>query len=143
VTTFIDTNILIYLLDKSSPNHDWSQKEFGHRKLAGPIILNDLVYSEFSAGMKSKADVDSAITLLGLERSKMSDDALYDAGQLFRKYKESGGPKNNVLADFFIAAHARSEGAPLLTGNNRDFRNLFPDLVLITPQVADEDSHST
>jgi len=133
MTTFVDTNVLIYLFDPSRPEHAWSVAEFNKCKQAGPVILSDIVYSEFSAGFGTKLEVDEVVQTLGLERMPMSDDALFAAGQLFKKYKLNGGTRSNVLSDFLIAAQVESMGASLLTGNTRDFRKLFPAMALITP----------
>ena len=57
--------------------------------------------------------------------------ALFMAGQAFRKYRAAGGPRNNVLADFFVGAHASAEGWPILTRDPRRYQSYFSDVLLI------------
>lgn len=133
MTTFVDTNILIYLLDQNSPFHTWCVDQLQKCKLNGPTIISDIVYSEFSAGMKSKAEVDEAVDRLGMERIRGSDMALFRAGAAFKTYKARGGPKNRMLPDFLVGAIADDVGAPLMTADRSEFARMFPTLSLITP----------
>lgn len=133
MTTFVDTNVLVYLLDIASPHHSWSLKEFEKRKVVGPVILNDIVYAEFSIGMPDKKATDEAIRNLACERLRISDEALFRAGRAYKDYKSRGGTRLNVLPDFFIGAQAEVEGVPLLTGNSRDYLGYFPTIKLICP----------
>ena len=48
-------------------------------------------------------------------------------------FRRSGGQRNNVLADFFIGAHAAVEGWPILTRDPRKYRRYFPSVELVTP----------
>ena len=50
-----------------------------------------------------------------------------------RDYRRSGGPKTNVLADFFIGAHASVLGVELVTRDTSRYRSYFPRLGLISP----------
>jgi predicted nucleic acid-binding protein len=135
MTTFIDTNVLIYLLDTASPHHTWSVTQFQKSKNVGPVIVNDIVYAEFSVGMQDKQATDEAIVALACERIHISDDALFRAGRAYKEYKNKGGTKLNVLPDFLIGAQAETEGAPLLTANVKDYLSLFPKLKLISPEA--------
>src|SRR5437588_272086 len=105
MTTFNDTNVLIYLLDSASQHHSWSVTEFKKCREKGPIILSDIVYAEFSIGMADKTATDKAIRELACERLRITDQALFNAG----RYKDKGGTKGNVLPDFLIAAQAENE----------------------------------
>jgi predicted nucleic acid-binding protein len=114
MTTFLDTNILIYLLDQNAPLHAWSETQLQQCKAAGPAIISDMVYCEFSVGMANQAAVDAAVSQLGLERMRGSDAALVRAGVAFKQYRtQNSGPKTNVLRDFIIGAIAQVADAPL------------------------------
>ena len=134
MTTFVDTNVVIYLLDSRSKFHDWSFTEFTKAKEQGPVILPDIAYAELSIGMDSKEATDEALAELSLERLPCSDASLYRAGRAFIKYRdENKGIKANVLPDFLIGAQAEVMGAPLLTANEADFLKYFSTIKLITP----------
>ena len=59
--------------------------------------------------------------------------ALFLAGKAFVRYRRQGGTKNNVLADFFIGAHAAVAGHRLMTRDPARYRTYFPTLELIAP----------
>lgn len=50
--------------------------------------------------------LDEAIEGMGLSLQELPRPALFLAGKAFVKYRRRGGNKANVLADFFIGAHA-------------------------------------
>jgi predicted nucleic acid-binding protein len=136
MTTFIDTNVLVYLMEETSPFHEWAKQVVDERRNDGPIIACDIVYSEFSVAMNTKEDTDLAMDALAIERLPFTNDVLYHAGKAFKKYKSNGGAKNNVLADFLIGAQAAIEDAPLLTNNVKDYRSYFPDVTIIRPPAT-------
>jgi hypothetical protein len=139
MTTFLDTNILIALLDHTHLHHTWAVEELINRKVEGPAIVSDIVYCELSVGMKDQAEVDEAITKLGLERTRCRDDALVRAGAAYREYKEvKKGPKLGVLPDFIIGAVAETAEAALMTVNEKDFTGYFPKVELVSPPKAAE-----
>jgi predicted nucleic acid-binding protein len=113
LTTFIDTAIVIYLLDEKSDHHKWSVEELNKAKKEGPVIIPDIAYSELSVGLPSKEATDKAIAELALERFPCSDETLFRAGRAFKKYKEENtGPKLNVLSDFLIVRRPRQNSHP-------------------------------
>src|SRR5258706_340212 len=123
MTTFVDTNVIVALLDGKHHHHAWSVKELNERKIEGPAIVSDIVYCEVSVGMKDMAELDEAIARLGLERISLTNAALFRAGRAFLRYRDlNKGPKLGVLPDFLVGAVAATHGAPLMTANPDDFR---------------------
>jgi predicted nucleic acid-binding protein len=133
MTTFIDTNILVSILNPKEKLHNWSITKLNECKAQGPAVISDIVYCELSAGMASQNEVDTAIKAFGLQRYASNDAALFRAGAAFKKYKGCKGTKTNVLPDFLIGALAETVGVPLLTANRKDFVSYFPNLQIIAP----------
>lgn len=134
MTTFVDTNIVIYLLDPQSDHHQWSVNELNKAKANGPVVVPDIAYCELSIAMPDKAATDRAIESLALDRLSCSDEFFFRAGRAYKKYKdENSGTKTNVLPDFLIGAQAETAEAPLITANSRDFVGYFGRLNLISP----------
>lgn len=129
--TLVDSNILIDILGGDPV---WSERSVGwlaECAKRGPIAINDIVYAELAAGFVSQAQLDDEIAAMRLKIAPMSKAALFLAGQTFRRYREGGGTRPNVLADFFIGAQASAEGWPILTRDKRRYRAYFPDVVLM------------
>ncbi|SMH61492.1 type II toxin-antitoxin system VapC family toxin [Azospirillum agricola] len=150
MTTFFDTNALIYLLDKQSPYHASSMNELQKCKAMGPVVVCDMVYCEFSVGMESKEAVDAAISAYAFERFRGSDEALVRAGAAFRRYKDfvreerrkqnappvSEEERRKVLPDFIVGAIAEAEECPLVTRDKTHYEKWFAVLKLILLQKS-------
>lgn len=137
MTALLDTSMLIGLIKPSDTWHDWAAAQFSILKQEGPLLLVDIVFSEWSIAMKDRQDVDTAIATLGLQRFRCSDDALYRAGQAFREYRDTRkGTGKRVLPDMIIGSIAETENIPLVTANPADFVSYFPNVILISPKAS-------
>jgi hypothetical protein len=58
------------------------------------------------------------------------------AGAAWRRYRESGGPRSRLIADFLIGAHARRQAERLLTRDRGFYRTYFADLVILEPSIV-------
>ncbi|MGH6673717.1 MAG: type II toxin-antitoxin system VapC family toxin [Xanthobacteraceae bacterium] len=92
-----------------------------------------MTYSELSPQFQSVRSLDAAIAVLGVVLQRIPRQALLIAGHTFVRYRRLGGPRLNVLADFFIGAHAQVLGRPILTRDARRYRTYFPAVELISP----------
>ena len=136
MTTFLDTNVLIYLTKPTDPLHGWAMAQLEACKANGPALVADMVYCEFSVTFAVRDDVDSVINAFALERYATTDSALFRAGKAFKQYRAQQGTKNGVLPDFLIGAIAEEAGAPLVTANASDFVGYFPTVQIISPEAA-------
>jgi predicted nucleic acid-binding protein len=130
MTTFVDTNVVVDALDPRAARHHWAKEALA--KADQPLVVCDIVFSEFSVSLASVEDTNEAIKKLALERYPFSDGALFLAGKAFAEYKRRGGQKTNVLSDFLIGAQACDESVALVTANERDFRCYFPQQLAFT-----------
>lgn len=132
--TYIDTNVLIDLLDESTERYASCLEHLENARAQGRVFISDIVYSEVSIGMATRADLDAVIQALKLSRSPFSDEALFRAGRAYKYYKEdNNGPKNNVLPDFLIGAQAEVDSLPLVTSDAKRIAAYFPKLQILTP----------
>ena len=63
----------------------------------------------------------------------LSRPAAYTAGRAFLHYRQKRGTKTGVLPDFFIGAHAQTEGWTILTRDVGRYATYFPGVKLISP----------
>lgn len=133
MTTFVDTSVLLDLLDDRSEHHMWSFTEFERAQASGPVVVSDVVYSEFSVALPSTEEANAVITKLALVRCGYPDQALFRAGKAYAQYRRNRGQKLNVLPDFFVGALADVEGAPVLTRDPRKVQTYFPTVDVISP----------
>ena len=129
----VDTNVLVDVLGEDPNWADWSVRELRAQAQVHDLLINPVIYSELSLSFNSVDALDAVVDAMGLRLREPSRPALFLAGKAFVKYRRAGGHKDNVLADFFIGAHAAVLGCPILTRDGRRYRNYFPRVPLITP----------
>lgn len=129
----VDTNVLIDILEDEPEWADWSIAQLRAQAKVHSLIINPIIYAELSLTFSKVEALDEAIENLGMTVLELSHPALFLAGKAFAQYRRQGGKANNVLADFFIGAHAAVLGCPLLTRDARRYQTYFPRVELITP----------
>lgn len=131
----VDTNVLLDVLEDDPAWADWSVRQLRAQSQVHDLFINPVIYAELSLAFDSVQAVDETIGDMGLSLHDLPRPALFLAGRAFVKYRRSGGTKANVLADFFIGAHAAVLSCGILTRDARRYRNYFPTIALITPEA--------
>ena len=129
----VDTNVLLDLVTDDPDWSEWSLARLEEAALAGPILINDIVYAETSIRYARIEDLDAMLAEATIEIVPTPRAALFLAGKAFQRYRAAGGTRTGVLPDFFIGAHAAVEDLPLLTRDAARYRSCFPKLALIAP----------
>ena len=127
--TAVDTNVLIDLVGQQ-------EKAIDVLVLAssqGQLIIGEIVYAEMCAGMGVE-EVERLCKDFGIRLVRSSVQALGLAGEIWRRYRahHTTRRERRVLADFMIAAHARTHAERLLTYDRGFYRNYFKDLKLFS-----------
>jgi len=129
----VDTDVLLDLVTNDPDWSEWSLARLEEAALAGPILINDIIYAETSIRYDRIEDLDAMLSQALIEIAATPRSALFLAGKAFRRYRAAGGTRTGVLPDFFIGAHAAVEGWPLLTRDAGRYRRYFPKVRLIAP----------
>ncbi len=129
----VDTNVLVDVLQDDPAWADWSLQQLRAQSRVHDLAINPVIYAELSLSFSSVAALDAAVTGLGLELRDLPRPALFLAGKAFLKYRRAGGRKGNVLADFFVGAHAAVMGCGILTRDSRRYRSYFAGVPVIAP----------
>ena len=135
VTTLVDTNVLLDLVTDHPDWSKWSVARLEEAALAGPLVINDIVYAETSIRYERMEDLDAMLDQAMIEVSATPRAALFLAGKAFQQYRVVGGTRTGILPDFFIGAHASIEGWRLLTRDVGRYQRYFPRVTLITPSA--------
>ncbi len=130
----VDTNVLVDVFQDDSDWADWSLRQLRAQSQVHELAINPVIYAELSLNFESVAALDAAVHGLGLQFRDLPRAALFLAGKAFVKYRRAGGRKGNVLADFFVGAHAAVMGCGIVTRDARRYRNYFPRVALVVPE---------
>lgn len=132
----VDTNVLVDVLEDEPAWADWSISQLRAQSKIHRLAINPIIYSELSLAFSTVEALDQTLADLGLSMIEIPRPALFLAGKAFVRYRRQGGQKQNVLADFFIGAHAAVSRYPLLTRDTRRYTAYFAGVHLISPAQA-------
>jgi predicted nucleic acid-binding protein len=98
------------------------------------LAINPVIYAELALTFADVDELDQAVDTMDLQLLALTRPALFLAGKAFSKYRQRGGKRPNVLADFFIGAHAAVLRCPVLTRDISRYKSYFPGIELIAPK---------
>lgn len=133
--TLVDTNVLLDVVTNDTNWADWSIAQLEAAGLAGPLLINGVIYAELAVRYERIEMLDAFVEEAGLELASIPPPALFLAGKVFTQYRRAGGSRSGVLPDFFIGAQAAVQDLPLLTRDVGRYRTYFPKVRLITPHA--------
>ena len=131
----IDTNVLVDVLENDPEWADWSVAQLRAQAQIHRLVINPIVYAELSLTFSTVEALDETLANLQIPVIEIPKPALFLAGKAFVQYRRQGGTKTNVLADFFIGAHAAVARLPVLTRDVRRYASYFPTVQLIAPEM--------
>jgi predicted nucleic acid-binding protein len=132
----VDSNVLVDVLENDPECADWSIGQLRAQSKVHRLVINPVIYSEVSLAFSTFEALGKTIEDLGLALVEVPRPAMFLAGKAFARYRRQGGSKKNVLADFFIGAHAAVSRYPLLTRDTRRYSSYFADVKLIAPDLS-------
>ena len=130
----VDTNVLVDVLQNDPQWADWSMAQLQAQSKVHRLSINPIIYAELSLTFSTVEALDAVISRMEMDLLDIPKPALFLAGKAFVQYRRGGGARTNVLADFFIGAHAAVSGLPVLTRDTRRYQSYFPSINLVTPK---------
>jgi predicted nucleic acid-binding protein len=98
---------------------------------AGQLVICDVVCAEIAPAFGSERELWQTLDHLGISLDPVSPAAAWRAGVSFRAYRDAGGPRERMIPDFLIAAHAELQADRLAARDRGYLRRYFPGLALL------------
>ena len=130
----VDTNVLLDIATRDRQWFGWSSAQLAPLINARQAAINPVIYAELAPCYRNERDLDlNLLPLTDFKRLALPYSAGFPAARAFAAYRKTGGIRTSPLPDFFIGAHAESEGHTLLTRDPVRYQTYFPKIKLITP----------
>jgi len=131
--TFVDTNIL---LDVLLPDPTYGERSADALEMAfndGSLIINEIIYAELAPQFDSRESMEDILVKLGIRKVGIDSEVAFSAGSTWKIYRQSGGQRDRILADFLIGANAWVEADRLLTRDRGFYKKYFENLTIFSP----------
>jgi predicted nucleic acid-binding protein len=138
VITAVDTNILLDIL---VPNEDFYEASAGALQdsaTEGSLVISDIVYAELCIHFETRQECDAFLESNDIRMQSLTREAHFLASRAWRTYRQQGGRRTRILADFLIGAHAQTQTTRLLSRDRGFYHSLFPSLDVHDPAKARE-----
>jgi hypothetical protein len=136
VITAVDSNVLLDVLTGDRLHGEASRRALSASRIGGAVVACEVVWVETVGWFDGDAG-RAAVTQLTIDFDPMRLDAALVAGRAWREYRTSGGPRQRLIADFLIGAHALIQADRLLTRDRGFYRRYFSALEIVDPAVED------
>ena len=136
MVTAIDSNVVLDVL-VGDPTHGPASAEALRSALSeGSVIACEVVWAEVAAAFESQAAAEAVLGRLGVEFSPVDRAEAVSAAAAWREYRRAGGPRERLIADFLVGAHAQGRAEQLLTRDRGFYRRCYADLRVLDPSHA-------
>ena len=126
--TSVDTSILLDVFASGSPHHAQSQAWLIDAYDRGAILVCDVVYAELVPAFGDRPSLDRALREINATVSPIDTAIAYEAGLRWGRYRQAGGPRERIIADFLIGAHAIANADTFLTRDQGFYATYFSEL---------------
>ena len=131
--TAIDTNILLDILVPNDDFYAASAQALQDADARGSLTICDIVYAELCIHFDTQRQCDAFLESLGIRVQPLTREAHFLASRAWRLYRQQGGRRTRILADFLIGAQAQVQANRLVSRDRGFYGKLFPALDLHDP----------
>jgi predicted nucleic acid-binding protein len=130
--TAVDTSVLLAIAKTEADADAWIRLLAQERE-SGELLVCDIVAAEYYASILDEEKFTQTLRRLGLRYAPCETLAAMMAGAIFRRYRNEGGPREHLIPDFLVGAHAATQADQIAAKDRGFLRKYFPRLKAIHP----------
>lgn len=131
--TAVDASVLLDVLLPDPTFGPASARALRGAIADGRLIACEVAWAEVAAAFADPVEAAGVMGRLTVDFSPMGAPDAAIAGGTWRTYRQRGGTRGRVIADFLIGAHAWVQADRLLTRDRGFFRSYFDELTVVEP----------
>ena len=134
--TAIDSSVLLDVLTNDPVRGPASLRALDTARGLGRLVVCPIVWAEVGAFFPHIDEMRRALTATGIRFDPFDEPSADLAAQQWRRYRQRGGRRARLIADFFVGAHAQARAQALLTRDRGFYRRCFEPLRVIEPEPS-------
>lgn len=129
--TALDSSVLWTIVNGEPGHESWLQALF-QAASEGPLVISPIAFAELAPSTRDEAELTAFLNRLAIAYDPITPAAAHLAGLTFKRYRQVGGPRQHLVPDFLIAAHAQTQANRLAAIDRGYLRTWFADLKILT-----------
>ena len=131
--TAVDSNVLLDIFG-ADPTFGSLSKQAAREAIArGRLVACEVVWAEVAGFFPTPIAAREAMDCLGVDFDAITVEAALEASRAWKAFRQQGGERARVVADFLIGAHALCQADQLLSRDRGFYRSYFKRLTILDP----------
>ncbi len=131
----VDSSVLLDVLAGDARFGEASTQAVADALSLGEVVVCDAVVAEVQTLLDTRETAMDALAEFGVRYEPTTLQAAVRAGHMQRRFRDRGGRRERVVADFLIGAHAMMQCDALITRDAGFYRDYFKGLKVIVPRA--------
>jgi predicted nucleic acid-binding protein len=136
MTIAVDSSVVVDVLTGDPEFVRASEAALSEALSIGDVVICDAVVAEVQTMLETRETAMDTLNTLGIRYLATTEAAAVRAGHMQRRYRDNGGRRERVVADFLIGAHALMQCTAIITRDAGFFREYFKGLKVIVPKAS-------
>ena len=131
----LDSSVVIDVLTADDSFGSSSSFALSNALAKGDVVVCEAVVAEVQLMLDTASNIMETLNAMGIRFLAINEPAAVRAGVMNRRFRDRGGRRERVVADFLIGAHALLQCDGLITRDAGFFRDYYKGLKVIVPKA--------
>ena len=131
--TAVDSSVVWAIFNDENAGETWV-RTLAEAASEGTLIICPVAFSELGPAAENADRLAAKLDEYNITYDPIDPESAHLAGVMFKRYRIAGGPRQHLIPDFMIAAHAMVQADRLAAIDRGYLRTWFSDLTLLQPK---------